>query len=328
MSRIEWTDVTWNPVTGCDRTSPGCDNCYALGMAKRLKAMGSLRYQNDGDPVTSGPGFMVSEHPDTLGLPLRWRSPRRVFVNSMSDLFHPGVSDGFIAAVIQTMSVASQHTYQVLTKRPWRMARLLSRIWWDCDGDSNLGRFTAEELGETGNGCYDTARNLPNVWWGTSIESDRYTFRADHLRATPAAVRFLSCEPLLGPLPSLDLAGIDWVIVGGESGPGARPMHPDWARDIRNRCQAAGVPFFFKQWGAWGPEPGSASVPAHMLADDGSLYEPGDLAWPDGPRRLEAVRRGHDRAPLTCVYRCGKAASGRLLDGRTWDEIPAWGAMR
>lgn len=225
MTTIEWTDATWNPVTGCDRTSPGCDNCYAMTLAKRLKAMGQPHYQRDGDPDTSGPGFAVTIHPDHLDRPLRWRKPQLVFVNSMSDLFHTQVPWDFIEEVWATMAATPRHTYQILTKRPQRMVRVLAE-----------------------------RTILPNVWLGTSIESDRYTFRADYLRRTPAAVRFLSCEPLLGPLPSLDLAGIDWVIIGGESGPGARPIDPDWVRDIRDRCVEAGVAFFFKQWGGRTPK--------------------------------------------------------------------------
>lgn len=229
-SAIEWTDRVWNPTTGCDRISPGCDNCYALTLAKRLKGMGSAKYQNDGDPRTSGPGFGLTVHPDTLDDPLRWRKPSKVFVNSMSDLFHQDVPSDFIARVWRVMSRADHHTYQLLTKRPQRML-----AWVAANNEV-------------------TVPTLPNVWLGTSIESDRYAFRADHLRQTPAAVRWLSLEPLLGPLPSLDLTGIDWVVVGGESGPRARPMHPDWVRDIRDRCVAAEVPFFFKQWGGRTPK--------------------------------------------------------------------------
>lgn len=222
---IEWTDATWNPTTGCDRISPGCDNCYALKMAARLKRMGQAKYQNDGDPRTSGPGFALTVHPDTLDQPMRWRKPRTVFVNSMSDLFHRDVPDTFIGQVWETMADCPQHTFQVLTKRPQRMMRMLT-----------------EAYGRVG-------RVLPNVWVGTSIENDRNAFRVDSLRATPAAVRFLSCEPLLGPLPSLNLDGIDWVIVGGESGPGARPMQQQWAQDIVDRCQQYGVKVFVKQMG-------------------------------------------------------------------------------
>ena len=247
-SAIEWTDATWNPTTGCDRVSPGCDHCYALTLAGRLQAMGVKGYEADGDPHTSGPGFGLTTHSDRLDAPLRWRKPRMVFVNSMSDLFHPAVPDEFIGRVFDVMMRAEQHTFQVLTKRPARM-RSFVNSW----------------LGES------WAQWIPNLWLGTSIESDRYAFRADRLRETPGAVRFLSLEPLLGPLPWLDLTDIDWVIVGGESGLSARSMDPGWARDLRDRCVAADVPFFFKQWGGRTPK-----------------------------------------------------ANGRLLDGRTWDEMPTY----
>jgi protein gp37 len=195
--------------------------------------MGQAKYQNDGDPKTSGPGFGVTCHPGELDRPLTWTKPRMVFVNSMSDLFHSDVPDQFIADVFDVMAChgpIAMHTFQVLTKRPQRMATLLNQ-WAETEG----------------------YHGSPNVWLGTSIESERYTFRADHLRATPAAVRFLSCEPLLGPLPSLDLGGIDWCIIGGESGPGARPMDLAWARDLVDRCRAADVPVFVKQLGtSWG----------------------------------------------------------------------------
>jgi protein gp37 len=250
MTAIEWTDETWNPTTGCDRVSPGCDSCYALTMAKRLKAMGSPKYQNDGDERTSGPGFGLACHSEELDRPLRWKKPRRIFVDSMSDLFHPDVPAEFITEVWDRMTLASQHTFQVLTKRPQRMAELLPKmvdgIAEQSDGTLDLHPATVgPAIGEW---------PAANVWLGTSIETNRYVFRADHLRATPAAIRFLSLEPLLGPLPSLDLTGIDWVIVGGESGPGARPMHPDWVRDIRDRCTGRGVPFFVKQLSSGGPK--------------------------------------------------------------------------
>ncbi len=225
-SAIEWTEATWNPVTGCDRVSAGCDHCYALTLAARLKAMGQPKYQRDGDPRTSGPGFGVTMHPAELDIPKRWRRPRVIFVNSMSDLFHPQVSADFVARVFEVMAATPQHTYQVLTKRPKR-ARQLLRGWTP----------------------------VRHVWLGVSIEDNRVVDRADILREVPVAVRFLSLEPLLGPLPSLDLTGIDWVIVGGESGADCRPMRKEWALDLRDRCQAAGVPFFFKQWG--GPTPKS-----------------------------------------------------------------------
>lgn len=218
-SRIEWTTATWNPVTGCDRVSAGCDNCYALALAKRLKAMGAEKYQADGDPRTSGPGFAVTTHPGTLDQPRQWRTPRTVFVNSMSDLFHARVPRAFVQRVFEVMADTPHHTYQVLTKRPLRAARLASDLPWPA-----------------------------NVWLGVSVENMDAAHRVDHLRRVPAAVRFLSCEPLLGPLDGLDLADIDWVIAGGESGPHYRPMDIRWARGIRDLCVAASVPFFFKQW--------------------------------------------------------------------------------
>jgi protein gp37 len=260
MTTIEWTEVTWNPTTGCDRISPGCDNCYALTLAARLKAMGQPRYQIDGDPRTSGPGFGLTLHWDKLSDPLRWRKPRVVFVNSMSDLFHKNVGDDFIAAVFDTMHRAHWHTFQVLTKRPKRMARLLSR-------------WVAQHGWEP----------PENVWLGTSIESCTYAQRADYLRQAPAAVRFISAEPLLGPLVfpkadgsgdyfpgGLDLERIDWLICGGESGTGHRPVSPEWVRDLRDATGIAGTAFFFKQWGGQTPK-----------------------------------------------------AGGRLLDGQMWDEFPA-----
>lgn len=250
MSAIEWTDETWNPTTGCDRVSPGCDNCYALTMAARLKGMGQAKYQRDGDPRTSGPGFGLTLHPDTLSAPLRWVKPRRVFVNSMSDLFHQDVPDEFIGSVWATMAFAAEHTFQVLTKRPQRMASVLGG-WVANEGSAYGGPIWRDHQLR-----WNESRTwpVPNVWLGTSIESDRYTFRADHLRLAPAAVRFLSLEPLLGPLPSLDLTGIDWVIVGGESGANARPVDADWVRDLRDRSVAAGSAFFFKQWGGRTPK--------------------------------------------------------------------------
>jgi protein gp37 len=295
-TKIEWTEVTWNPATGCDRISPGCDNCYALTLAKRLKAMGQAKYQQDGDPRTSGPGFGVTMHADALEEPLRWRTPRTVFVNSMSDLGHARVSRSFVARTWAVMALTQRHTFQVLTKRPKRLAEMLSaagfasevarhatdllgsRAWqrWQLDlggqrlaGDSGLGgEWTVTKT--AGGNLWSPPWPLPNVWVGTSIEDDDYAWRADFLRRAPAATRFLSLEPLLGPLPSLDLTAIDWVIVGGESGPGFRPLDLGWARDLRDRCADRGIPLFFKQVG--------------------------------GPT---------------------SKAGGRLLDGRTWDEFPA-----
>jgi protein gp37 len=210
-SDIEWTEATWNPVTGCTKVSPGCTHCYAERMALRLQAMGQRNYRN---------GFELTLQPDMLPLPLGWRKPRTIFVNSMSDLFHEDVPFEFIERVFDVMRRARQHIFQVLTKRSERLAELDPRLAWP-----------------------------PNVWMGVSVESDAYRARIDDLRRTRAALRFLSLEPLLGPLPELDLRGIDWVIAGGESGPGARPMEAAWALDLRDQCRAAAVPFFFKQWG-------------------------------------------------------------------------------
>lgn len=231
-SKIEWTDTTWNPTTGCRKVSPGCDHCYAATLAKRLKAMGSPRYQNDGP---SGPGFGLTLHEDKLDEPLRWRKPRRVFVDSMSDLFHGDVPFDFVRRVFGTMAAARQHQFQVLTKRAQRMRAIVSSL--------------PQEL-----------QALPNVWLGVSIENEDHIWRADLLRQTPAAVRFLSLEPLLGPLPALDLYGIGWVIVGGESGPNHRPMNPAWVKGIHAQCVQRGIPFFFKQWGGRTPAAGGRTL--------------------------------------------------------------------
>lgn len=241
QTAIGWTQATWNPSTGCDRISAGCDNCYALRMAGRLKAMGSAKYQADGDPRTSGPGFGVTLHPGALGVPYRWRTGRLVFVDSMSDLFHARVPTSFIRRVFDVIADTPRHTYQVLTKRPRRLARIAGQLSFP-----------------------------PNVWVGTSVENADVAHRVADLRQVPAAVRFLSLEPLLGPLPGLNLTGIGWVILGGESGPRHRPMELDWARDVRDQCAALGLPLYFKQVGG--------------------------------------------RTPM---------AGGRLLDGRTWDGMPA-----
>jgi protein gp37 len=251
---IEWTEATWNPTTGCDRISPGCDRCYALTLARRLKAMGQPKYQNDGDARTSGPGFGVTVHEAVVEEPLRWRKPRKVFVNSMSDIGHARVPAVAVARIFAVMALSPQHSFQVLTKRPGRLASMLSTERFKAglmrpaikallEGRPELAdRFTGPDAGPF-------AWPVPNVWVGTSIELDEYCWRADELRSLPAAIRFLSLEPLLGPLPSLDLAGIDWVIAGGESGPGFRPLNLDWVRGIRDRCADLAVPFFFKQVG-------------------------------------------------------------------------------
>jgi protein gp37 len=210
-SPIEWTDATWNPVTGCTKISPGCKHCYAERMSKRLQAMGNKNYRN---------GFEVTLQPHMLELPVRWKGARRIFVNSMSDLFHEDVPLSYIQDVFSVMHRANWHQYQVLTKRSDRLLELSAELPW-----------------------------APQIWMGVSVESADYVERIEHLRKTGAFVKFLSVEPLLGPIPKLKLHGIDWVIVGGESGPGARPMEEAWVKDIRNQCQKAGTAFFFKQWG-------------------------------------------------------------------------------
>jgi protein gp37 len=334
-SAIEWTDTTWNPTTGCDQVSPGCDNCYALTLAKRLKGMGSAKYQKDGDPRTSGPGFGLTVHPDVVAAPLSWRKPRKVFVNSMSDLFHDDVPNRFIADVFAVMAATPQHTYQVLTKRHGRMRSLLRDGTFRAAVEIYLAnRLRSDEA--------DLSWPLPNVWLGVSVEDQkRADLRIPALLDTPAAVRFLSCEPLFGPV---DLCGPvvpgrgrpkltywldgrpgwgpeqtddrgkvyqelavgpnnDWVIVGGESGPGARPMDPAWARSLRDQCTDAGVAFHFKQWGAWEPT-GKVGLGRPF---PGELFvgEPVD-----------------DRGFRTEMRRVGKKVTGRQLDGRTWDEFP------
>jgi len=211
LTKIEWTEATWNPVTGCDKISPGCKNCYAERFALRLQAAGTAQYKN---------GFLLTLHPEALEIPVSWKKPKIIFVNSMSDLFHKNVPLAFIKQVFAVMQATPQHQYQILTKRAERLVELDDQLRW---GD--------------------------NIWMGVSVESSEYLCRIDHLKRTAAKIKFLSLEPLLGPLPRLDLEGIDWVIAGGESGPYSRPMRPQWVRQIRAQCVAAKVPFFFKQWG-------------------------------------------------------------------------------
>lgn len=230
-SSIEWTEYTWNPITGCNKVSPGCKHCYAERMSHRLKAMKLAKYSN---------GFNLTIHEELLEQPLSWKKPRVVFVNSMSDMFHPAVPKSFILKAFDVMAQAEKHIFQVLTKRSERLLKLDSEIKWPS-----------------------------NVWMGVSVENEKYMSRIDHLKQTSAQIKYLSLEPLLGPLFGINVDGIDWVIVGGESGPGARPVAKEWIIDIRNHCLDSQVPFFFKQWG--------------------------------GVRKKKA---------------------GRLLEGRTWDEMP------
>lgn len=208
---IEWTESTWNPVTGCSKISAGCANCYAERMARRLKAVGVPNYAN---------GFEVTLHEELLKLPLKWRKPKIIFVNSMSDLFHEKIPDGFILRIFDVMNRASWHCFQILTKRPDRLSRMSPDLPW-----------------------------ADNIWMGVTVEDRKCAFRIEHLRKTRASIKFISMEPLLEPIAELELTGIDWVIVGGESGPGARPLNEEWVMDIKGKCQTLNIPFFFKQWG-------------------------------------------------------------------------------
>lgn len=221
-SPIEWTDATWNPVTGCTKISPGCKNCYAERLALRLREMGNSRYAN---------GFSLTLHPEALDLPFRWTKPKMIFVNSMSDLFHDSVPEDYIRKVFDVMVKAHWHKFQILTKRADRLSRIAQRLPWPA-----------------------------HIWQGVSIESQAYVNRVPLLRRVPATVRFLSIEPLLGPIPNLPLEDIHWVIVGGESGPGHRPIRVEWVRDIRKQCVSANVPFFFKQWGGRTPKSGGRKL--------------------------------------------------------------------
>lgn len=212
-TKIEWTGSTWNPITGCNKVSSGCDHCYAERMAKRLKAMGVEKYKN---------GFDVTLHPDVLEAPLYWKKPQVIFVNSMSDICHQKVPISFVKRIFKVMQQADQHIFQLLTKRSKRLVKLSQQLPWP-----------------------------ENIWMGVTVENNHYQYRINDLRKTPARIKFVSLEPLLGPIPDLNLTGIDWVIVGGESGPYARPMKEEWVLDIKYQCQKQNVPFFFKQWGGF-----------------------------------------------------------------------------
>ncbi|WP_078313736.1 DUF5131 family protein [Mycobacteroides chelonae] len=312
---IEWTDATWNPVTGCDKVSPGCDHCYAETFAERWRGTDGHYFER---------GFDVQLRPDKLGLPLRWTKPRKVFVNSMSDLFHDKVPDEYIAEVFAVMACAYQHTFQLLTKRHGRMKSLLSSSEFVAMVDRESISYDRSPLGHRA-----ISWPLPNVWLGVSAEDQkRADLRIPALLDTPAAVRFVSAEPLLGcielkqhwlhpvmrtPSPENNAIGrrigkahgvgfIDWVIVGGESGSGARPMRPDWARSLRDQCLAAGVPFLFKQWGEYVPH-----FPLEGRDPD---------VWIEGPSEFP------DMVHKTGMWRVGKKRAGRELDGRTWEQYP------
>ncbi|OCB09262.1 hypothetical protein A5717_26160 [Mycolicibacterium porcinum] len=344
---IEWCDSTWNPVTGCTEVSPGCDHCYAKTFAERWRGTPGHYFEH---------GFDVQLRPDKLDQPLRWTRPRRIFVNSMSDLFHDDVPDEYIAKVWAVMALAPQHTFQVLTKRHARMRSLLNNnafLTRVCE----YGEWFA--LTQKPNRLDDRIFRrgpwpLPNVWLGVSTESQQWAdIRIPALLDAPAAVRFISAEPLLGPIDLIGQGGnmvgagiyslpdppeydggepvcqdhgveqcqqgctfLDWVIVGGESGPGARPMHPDWARSLRDQCTAAGVPFLFKQWGEYRPNQrgvrGYSTDRDRFVFLDGS----GHMALRDMAESMSGPRFG------TTVKRVGKKQAGRVLDGRTWDEYP------
>ena len=319
-TKIEWCEESWNPVTGCTPISEGCRNCYAKRMANRLR--GRYGYPKD-DP------FKITFHPDKLNQPLRWKKPKRIFVVSMGDLFHKDVKYEWIDAIWSRMAKCPQHTFLVLTKRPERMAEFISEV----------GVFN-----------YDV---LPNLWLGVTVESDKYLWRIKELLKIKSAIHFVSCEPLLGhidftsmgcldplchlddtyrhvikqgmlnpyQIDSLKQPVLDWVIVGGESGPGARPMHPDWVRSIRDQFQAAGVPFFFKQWGNWCPESGGY----YDLKNVALFNEEQNGEQPIYLRDLEPDRRDNwdeNQPGDTHIYRVGKKKAGRILDGRIWDEYP------
>lgn len=247
-TQIEWTDATWNPVAGCSIYSAGCTHCYAMNMAKRLEAMGIEKYagltrRSGNRTVWNG---VIREDYATLSLPYHWKKPRKIFVNSMSDLFHESVSDEFILAVWKVMRETPQHNYQILTKRPERMAQIIDLYITDI---------------------------LPNLWLGTSIENADTVYRTKHLRASPAAIRFISFEPLIGPVGTIDLSDIHWAIVGGESGSSARPIQEEWIDEIHHQCLQAGTAFFFKQWGSWGKDNKRRSKKANGREYRGQIWD-------------------------------------------------------
>lgn len=247
-TQIEWTDATWNPVAGCAIVTAGCTNCYAMEMARRLEAMGIEKYagltrRSGQRTIWNG---VVREDPDSLAIPTRWKKPRKIFVNSMSDLFHEGVSDEFIERVWEVMRHTPHHHYQILTKRPERMASVV-----------------ADRIKEV----------LPNVWLGTSVENAEVVERVAHLRAVPAAIRFISFEPLIGPVGPVELVGINWAIVGGESGRSARPIREEWIDEIHDQCLDAETAFFFKQWGTWGKDNKRRSKKANGREYRGQVWD-------------------------------------------------------
>ncbi|MFJ6393952.1 DUF5131 family protein [Streptomyces sp. NPDC091972] len=334
---IEWTrsedgapGATWNPVTGCTKISEGCDHCYAETFAERWRGTSGHHFEN---------GFDLTLRPERLRLPLTWNKPRRVFLNSMSDLFHQDIPDTYIAKVFAVMAIAGQHTFQILTKRHARMRALLSSpSFWHQVAHEGREHFTGCQQDWLAAGAMLGGQPLPNVWLGVSVENQRWAdIRIPALLETPAAVHFLSCEPLLGPVDLKQavrtmgserghgltasyvhaggccrtLHGIDWVIVGGESGPKARAMHPDWARSLRDQCAAAEVPYFFKQWGEFAPESYGHNSGATVLIDgQGRTWNE-----TDAPATQDVIR----------MRRVGKKHAGRLLDDRLHNAFPASG---
>jgi len=347
---IEWTDATWNPVAGCAVISPGCTNCYAMRMAARLERMGQAKYagltqQSKAGPVWTG---KIALDDAALTQPLRWKKPRRIFVNSMSDLFHDGVADDFIDKVFAVMALTPQHTYQVLTKRADRMREYLSKktrklpiAYAACEINERLHpHLTPNQISAMTN-AQEPAWPLPNVWLGVSVENQKFADeRIPLLLDTPAAIRWISAEPLLGPIDLVNLhprdditvdairgqmvtregdysgdePRLDWVVVGGESGPDARPIHPDWARALRDQCAADEVPFFFKQWGEWLDER-DATASGH--APGPSMFDAQGMPTGD---------RWHFYAPDDpiggAMIRIGKKAAGHFLDGVEHREFP------
>ena len=297
---ITWTDATWNPVTGCTPVSAGCDHCYAHRLAERFRGV-------NGHPFARG--FDVTIRPTRLDQPTRWHRPRRIFVNSMGDLFHPSVSDEFIAQVFAVMTTTPQHTYQLLTKRPERMCELVG------GADNSAHRLVKAAIDpEDALALYEARWPLPNLWLGVSVENqEQADLRIPHLLDTPAAVHWISAEPLLGPI-DLDRAdrfalldgGLDWIVAGGETGPHARPTHPTWVRGLRNQAADANIPFLFKQWGEWRPG-GDPARPVSAILPTGQIDPTGY-----GPLLPDAV-------PMT---RVGRQAAGRTLDDRLWDQYP------
>lgn len=354
---IEWTEATWNPLAGCSIVSAGCKNCYAMGVANRLLDKPGTHYEGttqrvNGKAVWTG---RVNKAPDEVMIqPLKWKRPRMVFVNSMSDLFHEDVPDEWIDEIFAVMALAPQHTFQILTKRPERMYEYFDKHFTRHHMAAHASKFSGKKDGALGTCDHDICNikfPLENVWLGVTVEDQRRAHeRIKPLLNTPAAVRFLSMEPLIDAvdlnnlfspakkdpdrvplvaetclytvadrpaiLPMHDQNKIDWVILGGESGPDARPMHPDWARFTRDQCNAAKVPFFFKQWGRWAP-----LLPEHegrrdwAIVDHGGGVDIPDDRWPD------------EQAGEVAMAPVGKKAAGRMLDGRTWDEMPKGGLL-